>query len=59
MSSQSPSYPLPTQHLLNAAIRLAAELEEARLYGAAAYASMAADAIRSAEPPQAEASKPT
>jgi len=39
------TYPLPTQHLRNAAVRLAAELDEASLYKAAAHASMAADAI--------------
>lgn len=38
-------YPLPVEHLRNAANRLAAELDDARLYQAAAYASMAADAI--------------
>lgn len=40
-----PSYPQPTQHLRNAAARLAAELDDARLYRAAAYASMVIDAI--------------
>jgi 2-hydroxychromene-2-carboxylate isomerase len=54
MSNRPPSYPLPTQHLLNAAMRLAAQLEEARLYSAAAYASMAADHIRKAQPSQPE-----
>jgi hypothetical protein len=39
------TYPLPTLRLSNAATRLAAELDEAKLYKAAAYASMAADAI--------------
>ena len=46
MSSQPPAYPLPSQHLLNAAMRLAAQLDDARLYQAAAYASMVADVIR-------------
>ena len=46
MSSQPPAYPLPSQHLLNAAMRLAAQLDDARLYRAAAYASMVVDAIR-------------
>ena len=41
-----PNYPLPVvERLRNAANRLAAELDDARLYQAAAYASMAADAI--------------
>ena len=41
-----PIYPLPVaERLRNAANRLAAELDDARLYQAAAYASMAADAI--------------
>lgn len=40
-----PSYPQPTQHLRNAAARLTAELDDARLYRAAAYASMVLDAI--------------
>jgi hypothetical protein len=40
-----PIYPLPVEHLRNAANRLAAELDDARLFQAAAYASMAADAI--------------
>ena len=40
-----PSYPQPTQHLRNAATRLAAELDDARLYRAAAFASMVVDAI--------------
>lgn len=47
MSSQPPAYPLPSQHLLNAAMRLTAQLDDARLYRAAAYASMVTDAIRS------------
>jgi len=48
-----PSYPLPSQHLRNAAARLAAELDDARLYRAAAYASMAVDAIdQSGEEPE-------
>lgn len=38
-------YPLPTRHLRDAAIRLASELDEVRLYKAAAHASMAVDAI--------------
>ncbi len=40
-----PSYPEPTQHLRNAAARLAAELDDARLYRAAAFASMVVDEI--------------
>ena len=45
-------YPLPVEHLRNAANRLAAELDDARLFQAAAYASMAADAIsRGPAPP--------
>lgn len=40
-----PTYPQPTQHLRNAAARLAAELDDVRLYRAAAYASMVVDAI--------------
>lgn len=41
-----PIYPLPVvERLRNAANRLAAELEDSRLYQASAYASMAADAI--------------
>src|SRR5688572_8618128 len=45
--TETPStiYPLPVEHLRNAAQRLAAELDDARLFQAAAYASMAADAI--------------
>ena len=39
------TYPLPTERLRNAAMRLAAELDDAHLYRAAAYASMAVDAI--------------
>jgi hypothetical protein len=35
----------PAEHLRDAAIRLATELDELRLYQAAAYASMAVDAI--------------
>lgn len=38
-------YPLPVERLRNAANRLAAELDDARLFQAAAYASMAADAV--------------
>ena len=49
------AYPLPTLRLSNAATRLAAELDEAKLYKAAAYASMAADAI--AEGPAATLSE--
>ena len=49
------TYPLPTLRLSNAATRLAAELDEAKLYKAAAYASMAADAI--AEGPAAALSE--
>jgi hypothetical protein len=49
------TYPLPTLRLRNAATRLAAELDEAKLYKAAAYASMAADAI--AEGPAAALSE--
>jgi hypothetical protein len=42
----SPTYPRPVvERFRNAASRLAAELDDARLYRAAAYASMAADAI--------------
>lgn len=44
-SEEPPAYPLPAQHLRNAAARLAAELDDAKLYKAAAYASMVADAI--------------
>lgn len=41
-----PIYPQPVvERLRNAANRLAAELDDAQLYQAAAYASMAADAI--------------
>lgn len=55
MPSEPTSYPLPAQHFLNAAMRLAAELDEAQLYRAAAYASMVADAIRrGAEPAKEE-----
>lgn len=46
MADRQPlTYPLPTQHLRNAAMRLAAELDEVRLFKAAAHASMAANAI--------------
>jgi hypothetical protein len=38
-------YPLPTRHLRDAAMRLAGELDEVRLYNAAAHVSMAVDAI--------------
>jgi len=38
-------YPLPTERLRNAALRLAAELDDFDLCRAAAYASMVADAI--------------
>jgi hypothetical protein len=41
----APTYPLPAGRFRNAAMRLAAELDEAHLYQAAAYASMAVDAI--------------
>lgn len=41
-----PTYPLPVvERLRNATNRLAAELDDAGLYQAAAYASMAVDAI--------------
>ena len=40
-----PIYPPPVDRLRNAAMRLAAELDEARLHQAAAYASMAVDVI--------------
>jgi hypothetical protein len=40
-----PVYPPPVERLRNAAMRLAAELDEAREYQAAAYVSMAADAM--------------
>jgi hypothetical protein len=39
------TYPIPTERLRNAAMRLAAELDDAQLCGAAAYASMVVDAI--------------
>lgn len=42
---EPPIYPLPSEHLRNAALRLAAELDDAELYRAAAYASMVAEAI--------------
>lgn len=59
ISSEPPSYPPPEQHLLNGAMRPAAELDEARLFRAAAHASMAADAIRSdAGYPQVEDRRP-
>jgi hypothetical protein len=45
VAGEGPIYPLPTEHLRNAALRLAAELDDAALYKAAAYASMVADAI--------------
>lgn len=45
MAGEPPIYPLPSEHLRNAALRLAAELDDAALYKAAAYASMVADAI--------------
>jgi hypothetical protein len=38
-------YSLPTRHLRDAAMRLAGELDEVRLYKAAAHVSMAVDAI--------------
>jgi hypothetical protein len=38
-------YPPPVEHLRNAAMRLAAELDEAREYQASAYVSMAADVM--------------
>jgi hypothetical protein len=44
-ADEGPSYGLPTVRLRNAAMRLAAELDEARLYPAAAWAAMVADAI--------------
>ena len=37
--------PAPVEQLRNSALRLTAELDEARLYQAAAYASMAVDAM--------------
>lgn len=41
-----PNYPpAPTQQLRNSALRLVAELDDARLYQAAAYAAMAVDAM--------------
>jgi hypothetical protein len=52
---QDLTYPLPTLRLSAAATRLAAELDEAKLYKAPAYASMAADAI--AEGPAAALSE--
>lgn len=46
MTSNGPIiYPLPTERLRNAALRLAAELDDVSLCRAAAYASMVADAI--------------
>jgi hypothetical protein len=45
VAGEGPIYPLPTERLRNAALRLAAELDDAALYKAAAYASMVADAI--------------
>ncbi|HEX6374337.1 MAG TPA: hypothetical protein VFZ91_01305 [Allosphingosinicella sp.] len=38
-------YPPPVEHLRNAALRLAAQLDEAREYQASAYVSMAADVL--------------
>jgi hypothetical protein len=38
-------YPLPTEHLRLAAARLAAQLDAAKLHQAAAYVSMAVDAM--------------
>jgi hypothetical protein len=38
-------YPPPVERLRNAALRLTAELDEARLYQAAAYVAMAVDAM--------------
>ena len=52
-------YPLPTLRLSNAATRLAAELDEAKLYKAAAYASMAADAIAEGPAALSEAQRRT
>ena len=45
VAGETPIYPLPSEHLRNSALRLAAELDDAALYKAAAYASMVADAI--------------
>ena len=47
--------PTRAARLRTAAMRLAAELDGARLYQAAAYASMAGDAIQAAGPPLTEA----
>lgn len=43
-----PSLPTDPQHLFDEALRLAAELDRAGLYTAAAFAAMAADAISAA-----------
>ena len=46
LPAEPPSiHPPQVERLRNAAVRLAAELDEARLYHAAAYASMAAEVI--------------
>jgi hypothetical protein len=45
VAGEGPIYRLPNEGLHNAALRLAAELDAAALYKAAAYASMVADAI--------------
>lgn len=45
MPAEPPIYPLPVEHIRNAALRLVAELDEVKLYQAAAYVAMAVDAM--------------
>jgi hypothetical protein len=58
MPARSPSiYPPPVNRLRTAATRLAAELDEARIYQAAAYVSMAVDAVERSAGEEAHAEK--
>lgn len=51
-------YPPPVEHLRNAAMRLAAELDDAREYQASAYVSMAADVLGPRDEPADNDNRP-
>jgi hypothetical protein len=58
MTAAPPSYgPASIERLRNAAMRLAAELDEARLFQAAAHVSMGADAIDRGPAPELTAAQ--
>jgi hypothetical protein len=58
MTATPPSYgPASIERLRNAAMRLAAELDEARLFQAAAHVSLGADAINRGPAPEPTAAQ--